>query len=76
MLANRYKLSVLVLGILLSALSLSSARAAEDTKITRDPQQSGYAPCADSKKDVNDSADKTGNSPDTWYERQSRIPGG
>jgi len=76
MLTNRNKLSALGLGILLSTLSLSPALAAEDTKITRNSQQSGYDPCADSKKEVNDNADKTDNSPDTWLDRQLRMPGG
>jgi len=80
MLTNRIKLSALGLGILLSTLSLSPALAAEDAKedakLAQNSQQSGYAPCADSKKEVNDNASKTDSSPDTWYDRQSRIPGG
>jgi hypothetical protein len=83
MLTNRNKLSALGLGILLSTLSLCPALAAEDAKedakLARNSQQSVYAPCADSKKEINDKADKTDrtdNSPDTWYDRQSRIPGG
>lgn len=82
MLTNRNKLSALVLGILLSTLSLCPAMAAgdakEDAKMAQNSQLSGYAPCADSKKEVNDNVSKTetDSSPETWYDRQSRIPGG
>ncbi len=80
MLANRNRLSALGLGILLFTLSLCPAVAAEDAKedakMARNSQQSGYAPCADSKKEVNDNTSKTDSAPETWYDRQSRIPGG
>ena len=72
----RNKLSALALGTLLSISALQPALAAEDAKMARNSQQNGDAPCADSEKQLNDNADKTDNSPDTWYERQSRIPGG
>jgi len=73
MFTNRNKLSALALGTLLSISALQPALAAEDAKMARNAQQNGDAPCMDSQKQVNDKAD---NSPDTWYERQSRIPGG
>ncbi|HEY6280613.1 MAG TPA: hypothetical protein VIW72_02300 [Burkholderiales bacterium] len=80
MFTNRNRLSALALGTLLSISALQPALAAEDTKVdvkmAWNSQQSGDAPCMDSKKQVNDNAVKTDNSPDTWYERQSRIPGG
>ncbi len=90
MFTNRNRLSALLLGTLLSISALQPALATEDAKMARNSQQSGDAPCVESKKQVNDNADKTDNSPDTWYERQnktdnspdtwyerqSRIPGG
>ncbi|HSS46767.1 MAG TPA: hypothetical protein VLL03_05070 [Burkholderiales bacterium] len=76
MLTNRNKLSALLLGIMLSFSVLQPALAAEDAKMARNSQQSGDAPCAESKKQFNDNTDKMDSSPDTWYERQSRIPGG
>ena len=78
----RNKLSALALGTLLSisalqpALAAEDAKTAEDAKMARNSQQSSDAPCADSKKQLNNKADKTDNSPDTWLERQLRAPGG
>ncbi len=80
MFTNRNKLSALALGTLLSISALQPALAAEDAKedakMARNYQQTGGTPCAESKQQVNDKTDKTDSSPDTWYERQSRIPGG
>jgi hypothetical protein len=76
MFTNRNKLSALALGTMLSISALQPVLAAEDTKMARDSQQSGDAPCAESRKQVNDKADMIDSSPDTWYERQSRIPHG
>jgi len=76
----RNRLSALALGTLLSISALQPALAAEDAKedakMARNSQQNGDAPCTDSKKQLDDKADKTDSSPETWYERQSRIPGG
>ena len=76
MLTNRNKLAALALGILLSISALQPALAAKVAKTARDSQQSDYAPCADSKKEFNDNADKTDNSPDAWLDRQLRIQAG
>ncbi len=76
MFTNRTRLSALALGTLLSIFALQPALAAEDAKMARNSQQNGGAPCAESQKQVNDKADKIDNSPDTWYERQLRIPHG
>jgi hypothetical protein len=76
MFTNRNRLAALALGILLSISALQPALSAEDAKIARNFQQTGVAASADSKKQVDDKADKSDSSPDTWYERQSRIPGG
>ena len=89
MFTDKTKLSAIVLGILLSFSMLQPALAADGTErhnpqisdgsvlpMARNSQQNGEAPCADSKKQLNDNPGKTDNSPDTWYERQSRIPGG
>jgi hypothetical protein len=76
MFINRTKLSALALGTLLSISALQPALAAEvakeDTKMARTSQQSSDAPYMDSKKQVqvNDKADKTDSSPDTWLDRQ------
>ena len=72
----RNKLSALALGTLLSIFALQPAMAAEEAKMARNSQQISDAPCADSEKQLNDNADKTDSSPDTWLERQLRIPGG
>ena len=72
----RNKLSALALGTLLSISALQPALAEEDAKMARNSQQNGDVPCADSKKQLNDNADKTDSSPDTWLERQLRLPGG
>jgi hypothetical protein len=76
MFTNRNRSSALALGTLLSIFALQPALAAEDAKMARNSQQNGGATCTESQKQVNDKADKTDNSPDTWYERQSRIPAG
>ena len=76
MFTNRNKLAALALGILLSISALQPALAAEDAKIARNFQQNGATPCADTKKQVDDKADKSDSSPDTWYERELRIPHG
>ena len=74
MFTNRTKLSALALGTLLSISALQSALAAEvakeDTKMARTSQQNSDAPYVDSKQQVNDKADKTDSSPDTWLDRQ------
>jgi hypothetical protein len=76
MFTNRNRLSALALGTLLSISALQPALAAEDAKenakMARVSQQNGDAPYADSKKQVqvDDKADKTDNSPDTWLDRQ------
>ena len=76
MFTNRNKLAALALGILLSISALQPALAAEDAKIARNFQQTGATASADSKKQVDDKADKSDSSPDTWYERELRIPHG
>jgi hypothetical protein len=76
MFTNRNRLSALALGTLLSISALQPALAAEDAKenakMARVSQQNGDTPYADSKKQVqvDDKADKTDNSPDTWLDRQ------
>jgi hypothetical protein len=76
MFTNRNRLADLALGILLSISASQPALAAEDAKIARKFQQTGATASADSKKEVNDNADKTDNSPDAWLDRQLRIQAG
>jgi hypothetical protein len=74
MFTNRNSLSALALGTLLSISALQPALATEvakeDVKLARNYQQTGGTPCAESKQQVNDKADKTDSSPDTWIDRQ------
>jgi len=74
MFTNRNKLSAFALGTLLSISVLQPALAAEDAKVdikmARNFQQYGDAPCAESKKQINNRADKTDSSADTWLDRQ------
>ncbi len=80
MFTNRNKLSALALGTLLSISALQPVLAAEeakeDAKMARDSQQNGDAPCADSKKQVNDKANMKDSAPEDWYQHELRIPHG
>ena len=76
MFTNRNRLSALALGILLSISALQPALAAEDAKIARNFQQNSATASADSKKQVDNKADKSDSSTDTWYVRELRIPHG
>ena len=62
MFRNRNKLSALALSILLAAMSLGTALAAENgkenDKVARDPQKTSDVPCAESNKQMDNIKDK------------------